>query len=155
MSGGMLRRTVTVAALTLTALAASSGAAAADPAAGKLTGGGSVSSLDVPLTPFHFTVNARSDVDGASGRVTFHNADVDFTGDAQCYEQVGDTVHIAGAVERSKDLDGGYYALAIQDGGDADLVSFAASGDTPLACGSAGTPSAPLEGGNVTVHAAG
>jgi hypothetical protein len=153
-TAGMLRRTTTFAALAATALLAAAAPASAESADDKVTGGGTVAALDVPFTPFHFTVNARSDSGGASGRVTFHNADVSFTGDVQCLVQDGDTVHLAGAIEPSKTLAGGYYSLAIQDNGDTDLVAFNASGDTPLGCGQAGVPSAPLESGNVTVHGA-
>ena len=151
---GMTRRIAVLTAFALAAFVSTTGVAGAERAGGKVTGGGTVTALEVPLTPFHFTVNARSDSDGPSGRVTFRNADIGFVGDVNCYVQNGDTVELAGTVVKSNDLDGGFYALTIQDGGDADLIAFNASADTPLACGQAGAPTAPVENGNVTVHQA-
>ena len=142
--------------LVAAALAVPAGAAQADPAAGgKVTGAGTVTDPGNPFAPVRISVNARS-VDGVpEGRVSIRNADFSFDGDVQCYVQVGNTVQLAGQVVDSKDLDGGYYALSIQDNGDAgDLVSLNASGDTPLECGQAGTPVFALEDGNMTVHGA-
>jgi hypothetical protein len=113
-----------------------------------VTGGGSVIGAENPLTPFMFTLKASADGDG---RLTFWNADLEFTGDVDCFVRDGDTVFVSGSVVESKTLEGGYYAISVTDAGNADLVSFTA-GNEPLFCGAAGAPALPLVGGNVSVH---
>ncbi|HEX8051421.1 MAG TPA: hypothetical protein VF517_00395 [Thermoleophilaceae bacterium] len=138
----------------IAALALAAPAQADTPADGHTTGAGTVTDLGNPFAPVRINVNASS-VDGvAQGRVSVRNGEFRFVGDVQCYVQVGNTVEIAGQVVKSKTLDGGYYALSIQDNGETgDLVSLNASADIPLLCGQAGMPVFALEDGNLTVHA--
>jgi hypothetical protein len=147
-----LKLTTLAAAATLALAAAPAQADTAD--GGHTTGAGTVTDVGNPFAPVRIGVNAGSVNGVPQGRVVVRNADFRFVGDVQCYAQVGDTVEIAGQVVRSKTLAGGYYALSIQDNGEAgDLVSLTASADVPLLCGQAGTPVFALEDGNMVVHA--
>jgi hypothetical protein len=151
-----MRKRFTIAALAVVAFASITGVANAQVGTGKTTGAGHITAAENPFAPFHLTVNARGIATGLDvvpdGRVTFKNPDISFTGNVTCYFQLGNEVQIAGEVIKSKDLDGGFYALSIVDNGDEDLVSFTAAADVPLSCFQAGPAVLPVTNGNFTVH---
>jgi hypothetical protein len=131
--------------------------------AGKTTGAGSVGPGSNPFSPFRVNVNAHAIGVGptvAVGRFKFSNPDFSFTGSVDCYFQAGNTSEIAGRVVDSKGLElagEGFYAAAFQDNGEGagappDLLNFNAADGVPLFCGAAGSPSIPVEQGNIQVH---
>jgi hypothetical protein len=142
-----------IAVLTTVAALATTGVATADaPTDGSLTGAGTVTDPGAPFAPVRIGVNARLSDGVPQGRVVMRTADFSFVADVQCYVQDGDTVRVAGEIVQSKELSGGFYALAVQDSAEGDRISLNASADVPLDCNQSGEPVFALEDGNMTVH---